>query len=449
MSQDGGPPDFIETPSVTRAPFRTLTVLVVITVVGVWVQALSQLLGATLGRYERYLVWVLPVITMTLLLATVVMRQARHRAIAASQLAGWRLSAFTSASNEVAWETTIDGIVTFAGPHLADVLGYQPSEVVGVNSAQLLATGEVERLQRLRTEAITRTKGWTDQPLTYVTRSGQPRQLSTSALLRLSRDGAPIGFTGILRVADAAHPDRDDLAVVAARVGDVLAHGGLQIALQPIVSTRSGALLGAEALSRFPGHPQIATDRWFDDAAQVGLGADLELFAMTNALASATRLPPSTYLSINTSPGTLATGEVTRVIQQASWPPSQVVVEITEHASVDHYDHLRPAIEELHAMGVRLAVDDAGSGYASFRHILELRPDYIKLDRQLIDGIDHDPAKRALVVALVSFGREVAASIVAEGIETANELATVTRLGVDAAQGYHIGPPQLTGAVSG
>lgn len=428
----------------TRLPFWTLTFLVVATVALVWARVLT---GRWTATADDPFVWALAVVSVAVLVAMGVMHLARRRAVAIIELAGWRLSAFATASNEVAWETSIDGRITFAGPHLVEVLGYQPREVLGTNSAALMAPGELERLQALRTQAATATKGWTDQPLVYVSKAGQFVELSTSALLRQGRDGSPAGFTGILRRSQAQDTGDSDRAAITARVRDVLDHGGLQIALQPIIDTATGALIGAEALSRFPQQPQLTPDRWFTDAAHVGLGADLELLAIRTALASSARLPDGVYLSINTSPATLATGRIRGLIEDADWPAAQVIVEITEHSSVDHYDALRPAIADLRSLGVRLAVDDAGSGYASFRHILELGPDYIKLDRQIIDGIDSDPAKRALVVALVAFAREVDARILAEGIENDRELATITALGVHAAQGFHIGRPQLSGAL--
>lgn len=95
----------------------------------------------------------------------------------------------------------------------------------------------------------------------------------------------------------------------------------------------------------------------------------------------------------------------------------------------------------LRRRGVLLAVDDAGAGYASFRHILALRPDYIKLDRALIAGIDADPGRRALVKAVTSFAGDIGATVIAEGIQTAPELHAVTALGAQAAQGRHLAPP--------
>jgi EAL domain-containing protein (putative c-di-GMP-specific phosphodiesterase class I) len=116
-------------------------------------------------------------------------------------------------------------------------------------------------------------------------------------------------------------------------------------------------------------------------------------------------------------------------------------VELTEHTAVEDYDALDAALRPLREDGLRIAVDDAGAGYATFRHILRLAPDVIKLDRSLISGIDVDPARRALAGAVVAFAGEVRATVVAEGIEQSAELTVVLDLGVDAGQGYLFSRP--------
>jgi EAL domain-containing protein (putative c-di-GMP-specific phosphodiesterase class I) len=119
-----------------------------------------------------------------------------------------------------------------------------------------------------------------------------------------------------------------------------------------------------------------------------------------------------------------------------------VVLELTEHTGIDDYHLFGEAIAELRSNGLRLAVDDAGAGFSSFRHILNLRPDIIKLDIALTRGIDTDPARRALGSAMLTFGLDAYnASIVAEGIETQSELATLQGLGCHYGQGYLLGRP--------
>jgi EAL domain-containing protein (putative c-di-GMP-specific phosphodiesterase class I) len=190
----------------------------------------------------------------------------------------------------------------------------------------------------------------------------------------------------------------------------------------------------------------MTPDRWFADAAEVGLGTEVELIAVETALFAARGLPRCLYLSVNLSPTTLQSGLLPGLLAASGWPPERLVIEITEHTPVEDYGSLEECLAELRAPGFRLAVDDAGAGYASFRHILGLRPEYIKLDRALIDGIDTDPARRALVSAVVTFGREVGAGVIAEGVETSGELQAARGLGVAAAQGYFLGRPATVGA---
>jgi EAL domain-containing protein (putative c-di-GMP-specific phosphodiesterase class I) len=211
---------------------------------------------------------------------------------------------------------------------------------------------------------------------------------------------------------------------------------------QPIVDICSGVIVGAESLARFAGGDLgPPPDVWFADAMQAGLGPELELFAVEAALAAAVELPCDLYISINLSPATLLTGKLTELVARSGWLPARLVVEVTEHVSVTDYVPLTAAIADLRARGMRLAVDDAGAGYASFRHILALTPDFIKLDRSLIEDLGYDAGRRALVRAMMTFAGEVGASVVAEGVETEAELNAARMLGVRAAQGFLTGRP--------
>jgi EAL domain-containing protein (putative c-di-GMP-specific phosphodiesterase class I) len=120
---------------------------------------------------------------------------------------------------------------------------------------------------------------------------------------------------------------------------------------------------------------------------------------------------------------------------------SRVVLEITEHTTVEDYAKLHEVLRPLRERGMRLSIDDAGAGYSSFRHILRLRPDFIKLDISLTRDIDSDRGRRALAAALIGFARETGAELIAEGVETESELATLRKLGVHKAQGYLLGRP--------
>jgi EAL domain-containing protein (putative c-di-GMP-specific phosphodiesterase class I) len=133
------------------------------------------------------------------------------------------------------------------------------------------------------------------------------------------------------------------------------------------------------------------------------------------------------------------TGEGDELV--AGLDDGRIVFEITEHHAIEDYVALRPLLDGLRAQGARLAVDDAGAGFASLRHTLQLSPDFIKLDISLIRGIDHEPRQRALAAGLIAFANDVGAAIIAEGIETAGELAALRELGVPYGQGFHLAPP--------
>jgi EAL domain-containing protein (putative c-di-GMP-specific phosphodiesterase class I) len=233
--------------------------------------------------------------------------------------------------------------------------------------------------------------------------------------------------------------------LLVARISGVLARADLRIVFQPIISTASGRLVGAEALSRFeafnPADPPDPPDVVFAQAATVGLGVELELLAVRVALLAAQALPEDLYVSINVSPAAVLSSELTDALLASHVPLHRIVLEITEHVSVSDYRVLTSRTDELRSLGVRIAVDDAGAGFSSFRHILRLAPEYIKLDRTLIENISDDPARRALAAAVVLFAYEMGSAVVAEGIETLAELRMTQTLGIDAAQGFLLGRP--------
>jgi EAL domain-containing protein (putative c-di-GMP-specific phosphodiesterase class I) len=220
------------------------------------------------------------------------------------------------------------------------------------------------------------------------------------------------------------------------RISAALSEEMFTIAYQPIVDVAAERPVGFECLSRFAaGSP----DAWFADAAGVGMGVALEVAAIRKALAILDLLPNEVYLAVNASPDTILSGELDQVL--AALPARRIVVEITEHSTVRDYDELCQALNAWRRRGVRIAVDDAGAGYSSLRHILALQPDLIKLDMSLTRNICLDPARKALAAALIGFARETGCRIVAEGVETAAELATLRGLGVHTVQGYFLGRP--------
>ncbi|MFZ0171077.1 MAG: EAL domain-containing protein [Acidimicrobiales bacterium] len=225
------------------------------------------------------------------------------------------------------------------------------------------------------------------------------------------------------------------------RITAVLAGGeGLTMVFQPIVSLRSGEVVALEALARFRSRPVHGPDVWFAQAAALGLGVELELLALSAAVAHLPQIPAELSLALNVSPEAVLSGRLGLTLGNV--PRARLVLEITEHAYIADYAKLRDALADLRRAGVMLAIDDAGAGYASLRHILQLAPDSIKLDISLTRDIHTVRSQRALAAALVAFAAETGASIVAEGIETAEELLTLQDLRVELGQGYYLGRPE-------
>lgn len=222
------------------------------------------------------------------------------------------------------------------------------------------------------------------------------------------------------------------------RIEALLSRDVVGLAWQPIVTLPGHSVRGYEALARFRGRPRRAPNLWFDDAEHIGLRTQLELLVIRQALSYARQIPEGVFLSLNASPATLLADELATLT--ASLGP-RIVMEVTEHAAVQDYDSLTVAISALRSLGVRLAIDDAGAGFASMAHVVRLSPDFIKLDASLIHNVDVDRTKRALAAALVRFARETGADLIGEGIETRSQLHTVETIGVDLGQGFLLGRP--------
>lgn len=168
----------------------------------------------------------------------------------------------------------------------------------------------------------------------------------------------------------------------------------LHVLWQPIIEIASARAVGVEALARFRGNGNRSPAEYFRDAARAGLARDLEMLAMERGAAILADLPEFAYVTLNVSAHALLNGGRLKFLERL--PLDRVVLEITEHDVVEDYAALVEVLEPLRAEGLRLAVDDAGAGYASFRHILRLRPDIIKLDISLTRDVDTDPTRRSL-----------------------------------------------------
>jgi len=234
-------------------------------------------------------------------------------------------------------------------------------------------------------------------------------------------------------------PDAVSQMEARERIQSVLEHPELlAMTFQPILDTDSGSTAGVEALARFydgSSDPSM----FFAEAHSAQLGIELELLAIEKALACLPRLPDAWFLTVNVGPETIVSRQFAETLGGVD--ARRVVMELTEHRRVADYAGLMRTLQTLRATGARLAIDDTGAGFSSLSHILKLATDFIKLDRDLVAGIDLDPVRRLLAASLVHFAAGTGSEIIAEGVETQDELETLESLGVHLSQGYHHGRP--------
>jgi diguanylate cyclase (GGDEF)-like protein len=217
----------------------------------------------------------------------------------------------------------------------------------------------------------------------------------------------------------------------------ILREGAIEPLFQPVVSLTTGRLIGYEALARFPDAPDRPPSTWFAQANACGLGPELEAAAIRAALQPIGR-PPGTHIAVNVSPSALSTDVVKAVFPQDL---SEVVIELTEHEVYVGDSLLADSLANLRERGARIAIDDAGAGYAGLKQVMWVRPDIVKLDLDLTRAIHSDPVRMALVESLVRFARRVGATVCAEGIESHDDIEVLANLDVPWGQGYAIGRP--------
>lgn len=255
-----------------------------------------------------------------------------------------------------------------------------------------------------------------------------------------SLDTRDAGFMSMLaevlvEVLDAHQSAARERSVIE----EILATGSVHSVFQPIVSLQDGRIVGFEALSRFF-HGAGTPEKVFTSAHAAGLGIELETLALGQAMGSLQQLPADAYLAMNLSPVT-ALVLPDQLLGEAGLDGNRMVLEITETAAVTGYNELRGRLESLREQGVRVAIDDAGAGFASLHHIVELRPDIVKVDQSLIQGMASDRSRLSAVRAFVALAEDLGAATVAEGVETPADLDAARELGMTCAQGFLLGRP--------
>jgi EAL domain-containing protein (putative c-di-GMP-specific phosphodiesterase class I) len=225
------------------------------------------------------------------------------------------------------------------------------------------------------------------------------------------------------------------------QVRRIIDEGAFSPVFQPVCDLATRQPVGWEAFTRFA--DGTAPLQRFADAKAMGLGDALEVATAQRAVAAFADLHRTGWLSLNVSPSLVMSGQGPRIVAAAG---RTVVLELTEQVAIDDYARLRGAIDLLDPPAL-LAVDDTGAGYASLRRVLELRPDFVKLDPSFVHEIDRDENRQAMVAGMIHYAAENGARLIAEGIETEAERRTLLRLGVRFGQGYLLGVPSATGGM--
>jgi EAL domain-containing protein (putative c-di-GMP-specific phosphodiesterase class I)/CheY-like chemotaxis protein len=230
--------------------------------------------------------------------------------------------------------------------------------------------------------------------------------------------------------------ERTQASVAREHILAIIENSAFESVFQPIIDLENDAIIGYEGLTRFT--DGVNPDLRFADATAIGLGPELEAATLKASLTAAAALPADASLNLNVSPALIIAGQPLQDLVRGAGRP--IVLEVTEHAQIADYDSFRASLAALRPK-MDLAVDDAGAGFASLRHILELRPAFVKLDRSLIAGLESDEARQAMIVGLRHFARSVGCRLIAEGIETEAELEVLRTLEIRLAQGFLLGRP--------
>lgn len=366
----------------------------------------------------------------------------RRRQSAREEFISGHIEALLRAGQHWLWAVDSDGIFSFSSQASASLLGYDPSELIGRPFSTVLDDADRATARRNGTRVDHQhATDWTDVVVAFRHRNGAAVWMEVTGTSRRAPDGSERGFEGIGRLL----PGQTVRTLLHRRIREHSDGTGraptIVTAFQPVHDLTTGTITGVEALARFPGDAGRSPEHFFTEATSAGLSRELEFAALEEALHDATKLPPHLTVALNLSPETCLDPRVPGLLEEAGIALERIILELTERLPVADYAPLHAAMTPLRKRGLKVAVDDAGSGFSSMRHILQLQPDIIKLDRTLITGIHTNPRQRALGSAMVKFAQKINATIIAEGIEHDAELTTARDLGIHAGQGYLLGRP--------
>jgi PAS domain S-box-containing protein len=332
-----------------------------------------------------------------------------------------------------------DGTYKYVSAAARELLGYEPSELTGTWAYDYFHPDDVSRISLAHQSIL----GGAPYTVAYRMRrkSGEWLWVETTTRVIVDDEREPVEILCSTRAIESRQTieriTSEEHAQWLERIREVLRDESIDIVFQPVLELESGEPIAVEALSRFPGDPSLTPDRWFGQAWEVGLGVPLELLALRRAASALPQLPADIGLSVNASPPTVASEAFLRCFEATD----RVTVELTEHLQIQDYKSFASALHPMRQAGGQVAIDDFGAGYASLRHILRLRPEWIKLDISLTERIDEHPMAHAMAGALASFAKDVGLQVVAEGIETEEELDALTDVGFRYGQGFYFGVP--------
>ncbi|MCV7214816.1 EAL domain-containing protein [Mycobacterium crocinum] len=238
---------------------------------------------------------------------------------------------------------------------------------------------------------------------------------------------------------DSPENGRDTTAAQRAAIRRVVYQRDFEVVFQSVHDVPTGKVVGVEALARFPREP-FRPDGFLAQAALLGLGIELETAIVARVISMVPQLPEDIFVAVNISPTAALVAPWEQML--ADVDPSRIVLELTEHDAVLDYGALDDALEPCRTRGVRVAVDDVGAGFSSFSHVLELSPEFVKIDQSITRHIDVDDARRRLAHAIAELAGQMGATVIAEGVETQGELDAINAVGISAAQGYYLSRPR-------
>ena len=239
------------------------------------------------------------------------------------------------------------------------------------------------------------------------------------------------------------------LDAAASEISEVVREARVSTLFQPIVDPRTRGVCGFEALARGPSDSWLhAPQNLFEAARRSGLRLELDFLCIQNAFRRFVAARVAGQLFVNVSPDSIYedsrfASRFLSYAQEAGLSPNRCVIELTEESLLDDYARLRSTLQRLRDAGCEIAIDDLGAGSSGLRTWSELKPDFVKIDRYFVSGIDADKTKLEFVRSILDMGRAIGCRVIAEGVETERECRELVDLGLDRLQGHLFGRPSV------